>query len=201
MTARLTLIAHAATEAQRRAAFPLDEPIAEREIAKIAALNWTAPRANRVLSAPELRARQTSHALRLKPTLSEELRDCGYGTWSGRAMDEVQVEDPEGMIAWLTDPTSAPHGGESIANLITRVGSWMEEQREVAHTIAVTHPSVIRGAIVHALQLPLATFWRIDVAPLSLTDLRFNGRSWSLRCAGCSLRSLLSVQDRTASDE
>ena len=201
MTARLTLIAHAATEAQRRPAFPLDEPVAEREIAKIAALHWMAPRANRVLSGPELSARQTSHALRLQAATADELRDCNYGAWSGRAMDEVQVEDPEGMIAWLTDPTSAPHGGESIASLITRVRSWVEEQRNVAHTIAVTHAAVIRGAIVHALQLPLTTFWRFDVAPLSLTDLRFNGRVWSLRCAGCSLQSSPSAQDRTAADE
>ena len=106
-------------------------------------------------------------------------------------MDAVQTEDPEGMLAWLTDPTSDPHGGESIADLITRVGSWMEEQRGEVHTIAVTHPAVIRSAIVHALHLPLETFWRIDIAPLSLTDLRFNGRVWSVRCAGCSLLSLL----------
>ena len=116
-------------------------------------------------------------------------------------MDEIQVEDPEGMIAWLTDPTSAPHGGESIANMITRVGSWVEGQRGEGHTIAVTHPAVIRGAIVHALQLPLATFWRFDVAPLSLTDLRFNGRVWSVRCTGCPLRTLVSVEEHPSSGE
>ena len=191
MTVQLTLIAHAATEAQRQAAFPSDEPVLEREIAKIAALNWNAPRARRVLCGPELRVRQTSQVLGLEASISDQLRDCDYRAWSGRTMDAVQTEDPEGMLAWLTDPTSDPHGGESIADLITRVGSWMEEQRDVVHTIAVTHPAVIRSAIVHALHLPLETFWRIDIAPLSLTDLRFNGRVWSLRCAGCSLLSLL----------
>ena len=59
------------------------------------------------------------------------------------------------------------------------------------HTIAVTHPAVIRAAIVHALQVPLPAFWRFDIAPLSLTDLRFNGGVWSVRCAGCSSLSLL----------
>jgi broad specificity phosphatase PhoE len=187
VTARLTFIAHAATEAQRQAAFPLDEPVVEREIAKIATLNWTAPRANRVQSGPELRTRQTSHALKLNAAISDELRDCDYGAWNGLTMDEVQLENPDGMVAWLTDPAAAPHGGESIASLIKRTGSWLEEQRDVAHIIAVTHPAVIRGAIVHALQLPLMTFWRFDVAPLSLTDLRFNGRVWSVRCVGCPL--------------
>jgi len=63
VTARLTLIAHAATEAQRHAAFPLDEPVTEREITRISALRGSAPRADQIWSAPELRAQQTSHVL------------------------------------------------------------------------------------------------------------------------------------------
>jgi broad specificity phosphatase PhoE len=67
------------------------------------------------------------------------------------------------------------------------------------NTIAVTHPAVIRAAIVHAMQLPPTTFWRFDVAPLSLTDLRFSGRVWSVRCAGCSLPSSPPAEERIAS--
>jgi broad specificity phosphatase PhoE len=48
-------------------------------------------------------------------------------------MDEVQAEEPEGIIAWLTDPSAAPHGGESIENLIDRVGLWMDEQCAAKH--------------------------------------------------------------------
>ncbi len=194
MATRLTLIAHAATEAQRQAAFPLDEPALEREIVKIAALDWSAPRANRILSGPELRAQQTSHVLRLQAAISDQLRDCDYGAWSGRTMRDVQAEDPEGMVAWLTNPASAPHGGESVARLMTRVGVWLEQQCDVAHTIAVTHSAVIRGAIIYALRLPLVTFWRFDIAPLTLTDLRFNGQVWNVRCAGCPLRPLFPAE-------
>jgi hypothetical protein len=46
---------------------------------------------------------------------------------------------------------------------------------------------VIRSAIVHALSASAQTFWRIDIAPLSLTDLRFNGRVWTLRSSGGEL--------------
>jgi broad specificity phosphatase PhoE len=193
LAARLTLIAHAATEAQRRAAFPLDEPIAEPEIARIAALAWRAPRAKRAWSAPEQRAQQTAHALGLDAVRANELRDCDYGRWRGRTMDEVHAEEPEGILAWLSDPAAAPHGGESIQSLIGRAGKWLDEQCEIdaqhdaGHIVAVTHPAVIRAAIVHALRLPAPTFWRFDIPPLSLTDLRFSRGGWTLRCTGCSL--------------
>ena len=195
--ARLTLIAHAATEAQRRAAFPLDEsildepildePVAEREAVKLPALNWTVPRAEQIRSAPEQRAQQTTRILGLQATTTEALRDCDYGRWQGRSMEAVQAEEPARILAWLTDPGAAPHGGESIENLIARVGKWMDEQRIVSHVIAVTHPSVIRAAIVHALRIPAQGFWRFDISPLSFTDLRFSRNLWTLRCSGCPL--------------
>jgi broad specificity phosphatase PhoE len=187
LATRLTLISHAATEAQRRSAFPLDEPLEEREIAKIAALGWSAPRARSVLSSPERRAQQTAQALGISAEIAVELRDCDYGAWSGSTLAEVEQRHPEEVLAWLSDPGAAPHGGESILQLIARIAAWLEEQRVFNHTIAVTHPAVIRSAIVHALQAPPSSFWRIDIAPLSLTDLRWNGRAWTTRSSGCAL--------------
>jgi broad specificity phosphatase PhoE len=187
VTTRLTLISHAATPAQRRAAFPLDEPLEQEEISKIASLNWKAPRAHQVLSAPELRTQQTVQALGLAATIAIELCDCDYGIWRGRDLSNLQTQDPEGVAAWLADPVAAPHGGESITNLINRVGRWFDHLKEDGHTIAVTHPAVIRGAVIHVLNAPLSSFWRVDIAPLTLTDLRFNGRVWTLRSCASSL--------------
>jgi broad specificity phosphatase PhoE len=188
-SSRLTLISHGATEAQRRASFPLDESVLQHEIGKITELKWKMPAAGQVWSAPEQRTQQTSRALGLEFTLAEELRDCDCGRWRGRTMDEVQMEDHAGIFAWLSDPGAAPHGGESLENLIDRVRSWMNQQETAKHVIAVTHPAIIRSAIVHALQLPALTFWRIDIAPLTMTDLRFNNHVWTLRCSGCPLQN------------
>jgi broad specificity phosphatase PhoE len=187
LASRLTLIAHAATEAQRRTAFPLDEPLEKRELEKVVALGCRAPRARRVLSGPERRTKQTAEALGLSAEDEVELRDADYGAWSGYTLSEVELHQPEEVFAWLTDPGAAPHGGESILQLTVRIGSWLEEQRVPGHTIAVTHPAVIRSAIVHILQAPTLSFWRIDIAPLSVTDLRWNGRVWTLRSSGCAL--------------
>jgi broad specificity phosphatase PhoE len=185
---RLIFVSHAATEALRRAAFPLDEHVLEHQITKVIGLNWRAPAAAQVWSAPEQRTQQTSRMLGLSVTLADQLRDCDYGRWRGQTMDAVQTEDQEGVLAWLRDPSSAPHGGESLESLVVRVGSWIDEQRAAKHTIAVTHPAVIRAGVVHVLQMPVHTFWRIEVAPLTMTDLRFSGNLWTVRCSGCPLR-------------
>jgi broad specificity phosphatase PhoE len=199
MTAsRLMLISHAATEAQRRAAFPLDEPVLEREVVRIGGLTkgltWGVPARAQVWSAPEQRAQQTSRFLGLSATLAEELRECNYGQWRGRSLKEVQAQDPDGTLAWLTDPGATPHGGESLESLIQRVGSWIDEHCLGKDTIAVTHPTVIRAAIVHGLQLPTQIFWRFDIRPLTLTDLRFS-RLWTIRCAGCPLDQARPAQE------
>jgi broad specificity phosphatase PhoE len=187
LAARLTLVSHAATEAQRRAAFPLDEVLLPQEIAKIKALGWNSPRTQQVLSGPERRAQQTAEALGLSAVIAPGIRDCNYGEWSGHALSEVEASHPEELFAWLTDPGAAPHGGESMLALIDRMERWMEAQRDGGHTLAITHPVVIRAAIVHALQATASTIWRIDIAPLSLTDLRWNGRVWTARSIGCTL--------------
>jgi broad specificity phosphatase PhoE len=187
VTTRLTLISHAATQAQRRAAFPLDEPLEQQEISKIIALGWKAPKVQKVLSAPERRTQQTAQALGLTATATPELRDCDYGVWRGLELSDIQTKDPEAVATWLADPAASPHKGESIANLIDRVARWLDQQRVDDHTIAVTHPAVIRSAVVHLLNAPVQSFWRIDIAPLSLTDLRFNGKVWTLRSCATTL--------------
>jgi broad specificity phosphatase PhoE len=195
MTAsRLTLISHAATEAQRRAAFPLDEPVLERDVTKIKGLMWSAPTRAQAWSAPEQRTQQTSQILGLSVTLAEELRDCDYGQWRGQSMEGVQAEDPDAILAWLSDPSAAPHGGESLESLIGRVGRWMDEQCTGKDAIAVTHPAVIRAAIVHGLRIPAQVFWRFDIPPLTLTDLRFS-RVWTVRHVGCPLDKIGPVQE------
>ena len=189
MPARLTLITHAPTTATRLSAFPADEPPEESTLSQLATLNWQPPRAHHVLTAPELRTQQTAKALNLTATPTNELRDLNYGIWQGRTLNDLYAEDPEVIALWLTDPTATPHNGESITALITRVQNWLTAlaAEDTAHTIAITHPSVIRAAILHTLNAPPQSFWRIDIAPLTLTDLRHNGRTWTLRYTALSI--------------
>ena len=183
MPAHLTLISHAPTAATRLSAFPADEPLEEPTPAH--RTNWQPPRTQHILTAPELRTQQTAKALNLTATPTNELRDLNYGAWQGRTLNDLYAEDPAPIALWLTDPTATPHKGESITALITRVQNWLTTlaAEDTNHTLAITHPAVIRATILHTLNAPPQSFWRIDIAPLTLTDLRHNGRTWTLRAS------------------
>ena len=175
MTSRVVLICHAATSATRRAAFPLDEPIETTPPA-------TQPRADVYLTAPETRCQQTAKALGLTATVEGALRDCDYGIWRGRTLDDLTAAETDAVTRWLTDPTSAPHGGESTMELLTRVGAWLDTlSHDHRKIVAVTHAAVIKAAVVHAILATPKSFWRIDVPPLSQTVLSGRPRAWTLR--------------------
>lgn len=180
MATRLTLICHARTVAQKLARFALDEPVELDWQAEEHSLAGAYTSSARLLSAPETRARQTAHLFGTQMDIVSELRDCDFGRWRGMRINALQEQEPEALLAWFADSTSAPHGGESVAQVCARVGAWLDSLRTPGHVVAITHPFVIRAAILHTLQCPADAFNAIDIEPLSATELRFNGR-WRLR--------------------
>ncbi|WP_348626231.1 histidine phosphatase family protein [Mesorhizobium sp. WSM3626] len=185
MLVRLTMICAGATAATRKGSFPSDEPLEPRSRALAKAMRGTLRRADRVWTAPALRACQTAEALSLDTSVDPMLADQNYGRWAGKSFDEVQALQPDEIAAWRTDPNAAPCGGESLADVAQRAAGLMDRLiAERGHTIAVTHASVIRTAILHVLSAPLAASWKIDVEPLSITDFRSDGRRWMLRACG-----------------
>ena len=188
MTARLSFICHASTDALRKAAFPVDEPLDAQGRARATALAGRLPQAERCWTSPELRTRQTAQALGLNADIQPLLRDCDYATWRGHAFEEIRTREPDAAALWLRDPAAAPHGGESIVALIQRIGVWLDgEQANRDDAIVVTHSGVIRAAIVHAIKATPLSFWRIDIAPLSCTRLSGHGGRWNLVSSGYSI--------------
>ena len=76
------------------------------------------------------------------------LRDWDLGRWRGRTLDEVGAAEPDAIEAWLSEPGAAPHGGERLTELLARVADWLTEVAADGHTVAVTHPAVVRAAVV-----------------------------------------------------
>jgi broad specificity phosphatase PhoE len=177
---RLALVSHAMTDAMAAGRFPADEPLNRigRRQAKAAA-RGDLKSGTRQLAGPEQRAWQTAQLLGLRPAAEPRLADLDCGSWSGQTLRAVGPADLE---SWLTDPARAPHGGESIVDLIERVGVWLESlPHNGLPTVAVTHPAVIRAAILRALDMPPKSFWRIDVAPVSSVVMHFRAGRWTLR--------------------
>lgn len=192
---RLTLISHASTAALRSGSFPSDEELIQGEAERVAARRWSAPRTQSVWCGPEKRTRQTAEALGVEPLVTFDLMDMNYGQWKGKDLNEVQATDPDGLVAWLSDPDASPHQGEPIAQLVQRVDHWMKALIGRGHSLAITHPAVIRAAVLCALQSPVLSLWRVEISPLTITDLRYNGRHWIVRSLGCPLPLSQDVSD------
>jgi broad specificity phosphatase PhoE len=177
---RLLLLRHASTTAVHRAAFPVDEDLDPGGLAAATALAGRLG-AGEELCGPALRARATAAAAGLDARIEPALAECDFGVWAGQTLAEVHGADPAAAEAWMTDPDAAPHGGESLTAFLARVGAWLDAQAALdGRTIGVTHGGVVKAAVVRALGAPAAAFWRVDVAPLHITELHAHDGRWTV---------------------
>jgi broad specificity phosphatase PhoE len=183
-SSRLTLICHARTVAQKLARFPTDEPVENLAVPSDAFRARLAV-TRRLVCAPELRAQQTATWFGVDAQIDKALRDCDWGRWHGQSIKDLQANENQALQAWLADPDAAPHGGESVRQLTQRVALWLDTIAATpGDVVAVTHPFVMRAALTQVLQG--AAFNAIDIEPLAMIDLRFNG-IWRLRLPGMAL--------------
>ncbi|MFD7286307.1 histidine phosphatase family protein [Streptomyces sp. NPDC059863] len=135
---------------------------------------------------PTPRSRSTGDALGYAPLLQPALRDCDMGRWRGFTLAEVMAREPAAVDAWVADPRSAPHGGETLLAFISRIGGWLDTRpvQGIAAIVAVAEPAVVRAALVYALKAPPRTYWYVDVQPLSTVTLTGIPGRWSLRLDG-----------------
>jgi broad specificity phosphatase PhoE len=178
---RLTLVSHAMTDAMAAGRFPTDEPLNALGHRQVDATTDLGP-ADAVWCGPEKRTRQTAELLGLRADTDTRLSDLDHGAWRGSVLSTVPPAD---LTAWLTDPVQAPHGGESVVALISRVRDWLDAVgTRPGRMVAVTHPAVIRAAILVTLDSPPKSFWRIDIGPASRTVMHLRGHVWTLRSTG-----------------
>jgi broad specificity phosphatase PhoE len=178
---QVLLVRHGPTIATESAGFPADEALEAAGMAQAATLAAVLPSGHRTLCSPALRARQTASAAGLKPQAEPRLAECNFGSWAGRRLADLHLADPEATSAWMSDPDACPHGGESLSAFSARVAGWLEEEvRRPEPVVAITHGGVIKASVVHALRADLRAFWRIEVQPLSITELSAHDESWSI---------------------
>lgn len=182
MPPRLTLVANASTPAVRAAAFPLDEGLDDHGRKGAAVMADEFRNAPVVLASPAKRALETAAILGLEPQIDAALRDIDLGSWAGRTLASIAESDANELARWLSDPSAAPHGGESIEALFARTSVWMQSMsNRQGRFLAITHPAVIRAAILAAIHAGPMSYWHIDIAPLSVVELTSNGRRWVLK--------------------
>lgn len=177
MPTRLVLLCAGATAATRTARFADPaEPLDAGGRAKVQALALTGPAAERCWVSPAAAARETAELIGIAAEETPALRDIDAGAWTGRSLDSLA---PEAIATWLAAPEAGVPGGESMAAVRTRVGPWLDALGE-GRMLAISHAAVLRAAIAHALDVPVAATMAIDIAPLSVVVLSRH-RRWRLQ--------------------
>ena len=78
-----------------------------------------------------------------------------------------------------------PPGGESMAEVITRVGAAMErlaDEHAGREVVIVSHGGAIRGAIAHALRIGPDNALHMSIQNLSLSRLQHSPDGWRVVC-------------------
>jgi phosphoserine phosphatase len=148
--------------------------------------SWT-PAA--VYTSPLSRCRATGETIAkpfgLSPNPLEGLIDIDYGGWQGLTPDEVQTRWPERLEAWHRAPDwAAIPGGETLQAVLSRAVSALRHVigRHPRDTVVlVAHDSVNRVILLHALQLPLARYWRLGQNPCAINELDFSEAGFTVR--------------------
>jgi broad specificity phosphatase PhoE len=181
MKSELILLCHAATRAMKTGAFPTsDDPLDETERPRLLRLGELFD-VDQIATSPARAARDTASEIGSDCHADERWADLDYGHWRGRPVRDIHDEDADGLGAWLSDPASAPHGGESLETLQARIRSALSQSPHEGTTLIVTHAIVVKVAMAIVLNAPLDAVYSMDLEPLSALTLTRSGDAWRLR--------------------
>lgn len=108
-----------------------------------------------------------------------ELAEPDYGIWAGRTVREVMMQDAEAFQAWL-EGAAPPAESHVLSCWRAAAAGWLNTSIFEVATVPLRLPpqSAPRSSTFSAP--PLHSFARIDIHPLSIIELRSDGRRWHL---------------------
>lgn len=123
----------------------------------------------RTVQTAEIIAQANSPAVQVQ--VDAAFNEIDFGEWTGKSFKTL--EDRPEWQAWNTRRgTSVPPEGESMeaaqARAISRLYTLNREFPRAKFAI-VTHAEIIRAILLHALNMTLDDFWKIEISPASLS--------------------------------
>lgn len=120
--------------------------------------------------------------LAVEPGLIEQ----SLGGWQGLPHADLPARLTQPKHAfWPLAGTEVPPGGESVADVIARVGGAMERLADAnpdRDVVIVSHGGAIRGAVAHALRIGPDNALHLSIQNLSLTRLERSAEGWRVVC-------------------
>lgn len=135
-----------------------------------------------IVASPIQRTQDTANIIANELGLSvstlPEIAEISFGDWDGHTNDEVMNQWPAEFTAWQGSWSASPPNGESLEAFDQRVIRGLQEiliQHAGKTVVVVSHVMPIRGIIREAMESGISGYWRPQVAPCSLSVLRFWG--------------------------
>jgi len=182
------LLRHGQTQmsVQKRYAGRTDAPLTDTGVQQAAAAAKRLAQAGigAIVSSPLQRTVRTAEevsAVTGVPAVTDDgFRETDFGAWEGLTFAEVRERWPSEMTAWLADPSVAPPGGESFAQVSERVTAALHRvlaERADRTVLIVSHVTPIKTLVAAALLAPPAALFRmhLDVAALCEIDWYADG--------------------------
>jgi hypothetical protein len=173
MHLRLLLISHAATAAMRSGRFPSDDAPDERVAEATQA--WR-PRIEAMQAAAAFRAPPCGGGLPAcltsTPPSRPHWQKIDFGRWTGQGLADLAAAEPDSRQRGSAICRRRRMAANPLGALAARAcGAAGCTVRDTSGTvIALTHASVIRAAILHALGAPLSAHACIEWPPPSLVE-------------------------------
>jgi broad specificity phosphatase PhoE len=150
------------------------------------------PRPADWLVTPLSRTRLTAETIfahgypRTELAIEAALIEQSLGEWHGLPHHELPARLAHPAHAfWPLAGHEKPPGGESMAEVIDRVGAAMERLAEThagRDVVIVSHGGAIRGAIAHALRIGPDNALHMSIQNLSLSRLQRTPDGWRVVC-------------------
>ena len=171
---------------QKRYSGRTDAPLTDAGVqqAAAAAKRLASAGIDAIVASPLQRAVRTAEEVAAAtglPVLTDDgFRETDFGAWEGLTFAEVRERWPSAMARWLADPSVAPPGGESFAQVSERVTAALHRVlASQAHqtVLIVSHVTPIKTLVAAALLAPPAALYRmhLDVAALCEIDWYADG--------------------------
>ena len=129
-----------------------------------------------IFSSPLKRARKSADILNkdldLEIIVDDRIKEISFGEWEGETYDEIIKKYPEAFEWWKKDLANfRPEGGESLAELQSRVREFFMEIKERHEDViaVIAHGGVIRAFMVELMGVPFDSFWKFELSPASMT--------------------------------
>ncbi len=161
-----------------------DAKAAAQELGKIGKSSlWShLPKIDAVVASPIARTQQTAkiiaEQLDVAVSTNDDIAEISFGAWDGLTHDEAETRDPAIWKSWQGSWQVSPPGGESLETFDQRVSDGITAivtEHAGKCVVVVSHVMPIRGFLKRALEAGVSAYWRPQIAPCSITILRFWG--------------------------